>query len=81
MPMYTFVCADCGVEVELVVRIEDRDQSRLHEGCGGALVRRAVEGFRIGPPSYVPGAITSQGELIPGHFGKSARRKGGRYRP
>jgi putative FmdB family regulatory protein len=81
MPMYTYVCTDCGEEVEFIVSIAERDQAYAHANCGGALTRLQVESFQIGAPSYVPGAVTSQGELIPGHFGKDARKKGGRYKP
>jgi putative FmdB family regulatory protein len=81
MPLYTYVCAECGAQVELMVRIASRDDRWEHSGCGGVLKREGVERFTVGPPSYVPGAVTSKGELIPGHFGKDARRKGGRYRP
>lgn len=81
MPLYTYVCAKCGAQVELIVSIASRDNQWLHNGCGGSLGRAGVELFRVGPGSYVPGAVTSKGELIPGHFGKEARRKGGRYRP
>lgn len=80
MPMYTYDCAGCGAEVELIVSIAARDDQWSHP-CGGNLIRRKVDTFRIGSPSYVPGAITSKGEFIPGHFGKDARKKGGRYRP
>jgi putative FmdB family regulatory protein len=81
MPLYTYVCTDCGAEVEFITSIAERDRSHLHINCGGALTRLAVEPFQVGAPSYVPGAVTSQGQLIPGHFGKDARKKGGRYRP
>ena len=81
MPLYTYKCAACREVVELIVAISERDNDRMHDFCGGALVRSGIEAFRIGAPSYVPGAVTSKGQLIPGHFGKSARRKGGRYRP
>lgn len=81
MPFYTYVCAECQAEVELLICIADRDKPLTHMDCGGVLARRKVEAFRIGAPSYVPGAVTSTGQLIPGHFGKTARRKGGRYKP
>lgn len=81
MPMYTFDCLKCGETFEKVVPMADRDQPLNHGQCGGLLVRRGIEAFRIGPPSFVPGAVTSKGEVVPGHFGKAARKKGGRYRP
>jgi hypothetical protein len=85
--MYTFSCTDCGDELEIITSFEDRDRSRLHseeiEGseCGGALVRHGVEKINLGEASYQPGAVLSDGSVVKGHFGKTARKKGGWYRP
>lgn len=79
MPMYTFDCTDCGDEVELVVKYDDRDQSRLHSeededsDCGGALVRRGVEPFKLGSEPYQMKAILQDGTKVKGHFGKTAK--------
>ena len=87
MPIYSFDCADCGEELEIICRWDERDLARIHSeveeesGCGGALVRCGVELPTVGEPSYEPGALMSDGSTVKGHFGKDARRKGGWHRP
>lgn len=88
MPMYTFACADCGGEVEVITPFADRDRSRLHSeevegsGCGGALIRGGVEKITIVSSGFEPGAVMSDGSIRRGHFGKEARKKSsGSYRP
>ena len=38
MPIYEYLCGDCGSVVELIRRLSDADPT-VHEGCGGALRR------------------------------------------
>lgn len=40
MPMYDFVCGDCRVKFELVVRLDQKDEPQPCERCGGKNVRR-----------------------------------------
>lgn len=82
MPMYTYWCRQCGMEVEQIVKYEDRDdQSFQHEGpdgcgkerCGGKLERdEGLERTNIGEAAYQMKAILNTGAKVKGHFGKSA---------
>jgi putative FmdB family regulatory protein len=38
MPIYEYVCDDCGGVIEVIRRLSDPDPT-VHEGCGGALHR------------------------------------------
>ena len=81
MPMYTFDCADCSEELEVVTPYDDRDQARMHHetdedsDCGGALTRRGVEPFKLGAEPYQMKAILNDGTHVKGHFGKTAKPK------
>jgi len=77
MPIWEYDCDKCGELVEAVWSYERRDDPQVHEGCGGNLVRRGVQQFAMGKPSFQPGAVLSDGTKVPGHFGKSAPKKGG----
>lgn len=88
MPLYTYTCADCGDEMELLVLFDERNRARLHSeeveksSCGGALARAGVERINVVSPGYEPGAVMLDGSVVKGHFGKEARKKGkGSYRP
>ena len=39
MPFYDYLCAKCGVTVEVLHGI-DEQQARTHEDCGGSLERQ-----------------------------------------
>lgn len=73
MPMYTYVCRNCGENYEHVVPYDKRDAVRFKcEACGKRLKRAGVEAFKLGSPRYQCGAIMNNGAVIPGHFGKEA---------
>jgi putative FmdB family regulatory protein len=38
MPIYEYVCADCGLVIEVIQRVSD-PSPQVHDGCGGALSR------------------------------------------
>jgi putative FmdB family regulatory protein len=38
MPIYEYVCGECGSVIEVIRRLSDADPT-VHEGCGGALTR------------------------------------------
>ena len=82
MPIWVYDCERCGAEVENICSFEKRDDPLTHEDCGGKLVRRGVQPFTTGKESFQGGAILSNGQKIPGHWGKSARKKkSGWHRP
>jgi putative FmdB family regulatory protein len=72
MPIYTFQCQKCEKLEEHLVKFDERDDPREHEGCGGEMVRGAVELFRNGPPAFQTQAVLANGDHIRGHFGKEA---------
>lgn len=73
MPMYDFICEQCDSPAELTVKYEERDDEHFCD-CGGLLRRNQISGFSIGKPRYQMQAVTSKGEHIKGHFGKTAKR-------
>jgi len=38
MPIYEYVCGECGSVIEVIRRLSEADPT-VHEGCGGALTR------------------------------------------
>jgi putative FmdB family regulatory protein len=38
MPIYEYVCGDCGSVIEIIRRFSDAEPA-VHDGCGGALRR------------------------------------------
>jgi len=38
MPIYEYLCGDCGSVIEVLRRLDDADPA-VHDGCGGALRR------------------------------------------
>lgn len=94
MPIYTYRCRQCGIIEEHVVSYQDRDARMIHEGpngwdpphgkevCGGVMEREeGLESPTVGKPSFEGGAILESGAKVAGSFGKSARKKGGWFRP
>ena len=85
MPIYTYDCEKCGNTCESIAKYEERDLPlACLEGdpqCGGRLVRRGVELFTHGQPSFQTHAIMGDGKKVAGQFGKAARKKKGWYRP
>lgn len=75
MPLYTYECKECKCREENLVSIQDRDTaSFLCPECGDETIR-VVDAPVIGKPGYQMKAVMGNGEHVPGHFGKSARKK------
>jgi putative FmdB family regulatory protein len=76
MPIYTYVCAKCSAEVEVMANLKDRDAAIVHEGCGGDLKRLVqIERTVMGRPGYQMQAVLANGSHVKGHFGKEAKRQ------
>jgi len=64
------------MNLEQVVKYDDRDKFMQHEECGGELKRNeGLELPTIARETYQCKAILGNGAHIPGHFGKEAKRK------
>lgn len=75
MPIYTYKCENCGVEVEQLTTFVRRDCDELKHDCGGRLVRLGrLERPAIGKPEHQMGAVLANGAKLKGHFGKEAKR-------
>jgi hypothetical protein len=81
--MYTYQCQRCGVKVEDLVSVKDRDDpwycladSGHDDGlCGGLLKRVGLDLPNVGSAAYQMQAILPNGAKVAGHFGKDAKRK------
>ncbi len=73
MPLYTYAC-ECGHEYEEIVKYEERDTVLIScEKCRKRM-KRAVDGAKLGKPPYQMAAVMGDGRVVPGHFGKEAKR-------
>jgi predicted nucleic acid-binding Zn ribbon protein len=82
MPIFTYDCQKCGSVQEHLTDYQDRDGAlRCAGACGGVLVRRGVELFTTGKPSFQTNAILGSGKKVAGQFGKSGRKAKGWHRP
>jgi putative FmdB family regulatory protein len=77
MPIWEYDCDKCGAVVEAVFSFERRDNPFEHEGCGGNLIRRKVQQFKMGSPSFQGGAIMGDGTFVKGNWDGSYRNKKG----
>lgn len=87
MPIYVYDCQGCGEEITMYSSIDLRDAEYCHRDhepsveCIGALLRRKVQPVTLGKPSFQSGAVMSDGSIVKGHFGKTARKDKGWHRP
>ena len=72
--MYDYTCDSCRLSEELVVAYVDRHLSQPHS-CGGTLLREEVSAFKLGSEPYQMKAVLNNGTEVPGHFGKTAKRR------
>ena len=64
------------MNLEQVVKYQERDKFMQHEDCGGELERnQGLELPTLGKEGYQCKAILADGSKIAGHFGKEAKRK------
>lgn len=75
MPIYTYKCLGCGYREEALLPLSERDNPDFCCDKCGDQMRRIMDVPNIGKPAYQMQAITDNGRHIPGHFGKSARKK------
>jgi putative FmdB family regulatory protein len=59
MPLYEFVCAECGKEFELLVGFSKADEAQTCPSCGGRHSQRKVSSFAMGGSSSSGGAAFS----------------------
>jgi putative FmdB family regulatory protein len=76
VPVYTFDCESCGSTSDEIVSYRLRDIEPVAcRSCGVGMRRRGISGFRLGKARYQMAAVLPNGDHIPGHFGKDARRR------
>ena len=75
MPLYDYQCEQCGTCVEAHVPYENRNADRVCVKCHGVMRKVWMKPPASGKPAFQMGAVTSQGQVIPGHFGKEAKLK------
>ena len=51
MPLYEFVCDECGQDFELLVGFSKADDAHKCPGCGGQQTHRKVSSFAMGGSS------------------------------
>jgi len=75
MPLYTFVCESCGFEEEALLSVSERNTTDNRcADCGQTMVRR-IDAVNFKTDPYQMKAILSDGQHVPGHFGKTAKKK------
>ena len=75
MPLYTYVCNDCNCEEEHLEKMEGREKHKhFCPECGVVMVRK-IDPVFLGKGTPQMGAILDTGEVVPGHFGKTAKRE------
>lgn len=47
MPIYEYVCQECGKKSSLLVRLKDRDEPVRCRHCGSDQMRRLLSGFAL----------------------------------
>ncbi|MEW6557698.1 MAG: zinc ribbon domain-containing protein [Elusimicrobiota bacterium] len=51
MPIYTYICKDCGQNFELLVGMNDSDKGLKCEKCGSRNIQRTIASFNTGVAS------------------------------
>ena len=51
MPLYEFVCDECGQPFELLVGFSQADEAHKCPGCGGRQTHRKMSSFAMGGSS------------------------------
>lgn len=68
MPLYPFVCMDCGYEEDLILSVKDWKVKKMKcPKCGGRWVRLVTKAnFRMDGNKM--GIYTDEGKFVEGHF-------------
>jgi putative FmdB family regulatory protein len=77
MPLYVFKCEACEHEQEELMtaaEVKIQDNWVACEMCGEYMYK-VPSAPNVGQPAFQMGAGLSTGEVVPGHFGKSAKKK------
>lgn len=75
MPLYTYVCLDCCQESEELLSFDETKTTVIECPDCGKPMTKGVDMPIIGKPTFQCAAVLDNGQKIPGHFGKSAKKK------
>ena len=50
MPVYEYVCRECGEHFEITAHLEDRDELAVCPNCHGTKVEQVFSSFTCAPP-------------------------------
>lgn len=77
----------CAQRAKLKEKTPDGNEQDVdvahHETCRAKLIRTEIPSSVVMDPvgGFQMGAVTKQGQVVPGHFGASAKKKGNVYKP
>lgn len=76
MPLYSYDCDRCDSRGEQIVPFAGRNEPPDKCcPCGGTWVYGGLQLCAVGKREYQMAAILGDGRHVPGHFGKSAKRR------
>lgn len=57
MPIYTYACSVCDAEIEQMRPVDNRDELREHDDCGGPLLRGIDTPGAVWAPTSTGGSM------------------------
>jgi putative FmdB family regulatory protein len=55
MPLYSFICNDCGAQFELLVGMTRGEEEKVCKKCGSTKISRQMSSFSLGKSSGTGG--------------------------
>ena len=51
MPIYSYICKDCGSKFDLLIGVVSKDEDRVCKKCGSKNIKKSIAPFGINTPS------------------------------
>jgi putative FmdB family regulatory protein len=51
MPIYSYICKDCGEKFDLFIRVGGKDEKLICKKCGSKNIQKAFSSFSFGSSS------------------------------
>ena len=64
MPIYSYICKDCGGKFDLLIGIVSKDEERICKKCGSSNIEKSIASFGISTSSE-KSDLSSSGPACP----------------
>lgn len=59
MPVYSYICKECGTKFDLLIGVTSKDEEKICKKCGSKNIEKSIASFGVGVSSDKSNSSTS----------------------